>query len=85
MFCSENTHQDPQQRRTAGCVFRKADVVQRFAEDGPVVVLVDELDEDAGEAHMVGHGLVGIELRNKGEHVGSHFYTILFYVKMLLS
>jgi hypothetical protein len=37
-----------------------------LAEDGPVVVLVDEVDEDAGEAHVVRHGLVGVELGRGG-------------------
>lgn len=56
------THQDAHQRGAGWRVFREADVVQRFAEDGPVVVLIDQLDENASEAHVVGHGLVGIKL-----------------------
>ena len=56
------THPDADQRRAGGRVLGQADVVHGLAEDGPVVVLVDEVDEDAGEAHVVGHGLVGVEL-----------------------
>ena len=56
------THPDADQRGARGRVLRQADVVHGLAEDGPVVVLVDEVDEDAGEAHVVRHGLIGVEL-----------------------
>ena len=60
------THQDADQRRAGGRVLGQADVVHGLAEDGPVVVLVDEIDEDAGEADVVRHGLVGVELGRGG-------------------
>lgn len=63
----DSTHQDAEQWSTRSCVFWKADVVQRFAEDGPVVILIDQLNEHAGKANVVGHGLVGIKLRKDGE------------------
>lgn len=54
MFCEDKgTHQDLQQRRTRRCVFRNADVVQRFAEDGAVIVLIDQVNKDSGETYMV--------------------------------
>lgn len=56
------THHDAEQRRAPGCVFGKADVVQWFAEDGSVIIFINQFDEDAGETHMVRHGLVGVEL-----------------------
>jgi len=59
------THQYADQRGAHGCVLGKADVVHGPAEDGPVVVLIDEVDEDPREAHMVRHGLVGVELSKR--------------------
>ncbi|TNN35522.1 hypothetical protein EYF80_054313 [Liparis tanakae] len=56
------THQDPEQRAPGPAVLGEADVVERPAEDGPVVVVVDEFNEDASEAHVVRHGLIGIQL-----------------------
>lgn len=68
-----DTHQDAEQRGARGRVFRQADVVQGLAEDGAVVVLIDQLNEDASESHVVGHGLVGVELkRDSGAHLGLH-------------
>lgn len=63
----DGTHQDAEQGSTRSCVFWNADVVQWFAEDGPVIILIDQLNEHACEAHVVGHGLVGIKLRKDGE------------------
>lgn len=56
------THQDRQHRGPHGDVLVQADVVEWLAEDGPVVVLVDEGDLHLGVAHVVGHTLVGKEL-----------------------
>lgn len=66
-----NTHQDLEQRGARGRVFRKADVVQWLAEDGAVVVLIDQLNKDTGESHVVRHGLVSVELRRDNDkHFG---------------
>lgn len=43
-------------------IFREADIVEGLAEDGPVVVLVDEVDLHAREADVVGDALVCKEL-----------------------
>lgn len=63
------THYDLYERGPRRRVFRQADVVQGAAEDGPVVVLVDQVDENASKAHVLRERLVGIELqmRNKGQ------------------
>lgn len=62
-----DTHQDLEQRGARRRAFREADVVQRLAEDGAVVVLVDQLNKDTGESHMVRHGLVCVELRRDSD------------------
>lgn len=63
---SLNTHQDLKQRGTAGCIFRETDVVERFAEDGSVIILIDQVNKNTGESHVVGHGLIGKELDRRG-------------------
>lgn len=66
-----DTHQDSEQRGARRRVFRQADVVQGLAEDGAVVVLIDQLNKDTGEPHVVRHGLIGVELgRDSGTHFG---------------
>lgn len=45
-----------------GGIFREADVVEGLAEDGPIVVLVEEVDLHAREADVVGDALVCKEL-----------------------
>lgn len=56
------THQDCQHRGPHSDILIQADVVQRLAEDGPVVILIDEGDLHLGIAHVVRHTLVGKEL-----------------------
>lgn len=54
-----------------GCWYRgsladiliQADIVQWLAEDGHVVILIDENDFHVGIAHMVGHTLIGEEVK----------------------
>lgn len=45
-----------------GGVLQEADVVEGLAEDGPVVVLVEEADLHTREADMVGDALICKEL-----------------------
>lgn len=59
-----------EQRSARRRVFRKADVVQWLAKDGAVVVLIDQLNKDTGESHMVRHGLICVELRRDSD---THF------------
>ena len=56
------THQDCQHGGPHGDVLVQADVVQWLAEDGPVVILIDEGDLHLGIAHMVRHTFIGKEL-----------------------
>lgn len=58
----EDSHQDCQHRGSHGDILIQADVVQWLAEDGPVVILVDEGNLHLGIAHVVRHTLVGKEL-----------------------
>lgn len=56
------THVDLQHGGAHGGIFREADVVEGLAEDGPVVVLVEEVDLHARKADVVGDALVCKEL-----------------------
>lgn len=56
------THQDCQHRGPHGDVLVQADIVERLAEDGPVVVFIDEGNLHLGIAHVVRDTLIGKEL-----------------------
>lgn len=67
------THQDCNHRGPHSDILVQADVVQWLAEDGPVVILVDEGDLHLGIAHVVRHTLVGKELGMQSRaQVSSH-------------
>lgn len=56
------TYQDCQHGGPHGDVLIQADIVEGLAEDGPVVILIDERNLHLGIAHVVGYALVGKEL-----------------------
>lgn len=56
------THQDCQHRGPHGDVLVQADIVERLAEDGPVVIFIDEGNLHLGIAHVVRYTLIGKEL-----------------------
>lgn len=56
------THVDLEDGGAHGGVLQEADVVERLAEHGPVVVLVDQVDFHPREADVVRDALVGEEL-----------------------
>lgn len=56
------TYQDCQHRGAHGDVLIQADIVERLAEDGPIVIFVDEGNLHLGIAHVIGYTLIGKEL-----------------------
>lgn len=56
------TYQDCQHRGPHGDVLVQADIVERLAEDGPVVIFIDEGNLHLGIAHVVRYTLIGKEL-----------------------
>lgn len=60
------TYQDCQHGGPHGDVLIEADIVEGLAEDGPVVVFIDERNLHLGIAHVVGYALVGEELEGRG-------------------
>lgn len=56
------TYQDCQHGGPHSDVLVQADVVERLAEDGPVVIFINEGNLDLGIAHVVRYTLVGKEL-----------------------
>lgn len=56
------TYQDCQHRGPHSDVLIQADIVEGLAEDGPVVIFIDERNLHLGIAHVVGYALVSKEL-----------------------
>lgn len=59
------TYQDCQHGGPHGDVFIQADIVEGLAEDGPVVIFINERNLHLGVAHVVGYALVGKELEEQ--------------------
>lgn len=56
------TYQDCQHGGPQGDVLIQADIVERLAEDGPIVIFINEGDLHLGIAHVVRYALIGKEL-----------------------
>lgn len=61
------TYQDCQHGGPHGDVFIQADIVEGLAEDGPVVIFIDERNLHLGIAHVIGYTLIGKELEERSK------------------
>lgn len=61
------TYQDCQHGGPHRDVLIQADIVEGLAEDGPVVIFIDERNLHLGIAHVVGYTLVGKELEERSK------------------